>query len=99
MVEPADPGDGPLDAKAETGMRDGAVPPEIEIPLERLLREIMLPDPPQEQIIVVLTLAPADDLPVPLGGEDIHGERQLVVLGVALHVEGLDLGRVSVDDD
>src|SRR5207244_4056747 len=44
VFELADPGDDALDAHAETAVRNGAVPAEVEVPLERLLRQVVLLD-------------------------------------------------------
>src|SRR5689334_13209065 len=75
MAEPADPGDAPLDPEAEAGVRKGAVTAQIEVPLERLLGELVLLDGVLQRREVILALAAADDLAVALGREDVHAER------------------------
>ena len=52
-----------------------------------------------EQIVVVDALAAADDFAVAFGGEHVEGEGQFGTLGVGLHVEGFDGGRVAVNHD
>src|SRR5207247_5450685 len=65
VLQPADPADDTLDAHAETAVRHRAVFAEIEVPLERLARQLVLVDPLQQQIVVVQSLTPAADFAVP----------------------------------
>src|SRR5262245_15008001 len=65
--DPADPGDGPLQAQPEAGMDEAAVLPEVQIPLVGGGVESLLPDPRNQLVVVVLALGSADDLPIPLG--------------------------------
>src|SRR5262249_34837737 len=97
--QPAHPRHGALDAESETGMREGAVTPDVEVPLERRPREAMLVDRGLELHEVVLALSAADDLAVPLGREHVHVERQARVSLVALEVERLQADGVAVHDD
>ena len=92
----ADPGDDALDAHAEAAVRHGAVAAQVEVPLERLLRQVVLLDPLQQQIVVVEALAAADDLAVAFGREHVDAERDVGPLGIGLHVERLDRGRIAV---
>ena len=71
VFEAAHPRDASLDSHPEASVRDGAEATQIEIPLERLHRETVFLDALHEQIVVVETLAAADDLAVALGGEDV----------------------------
>ncbi len=82
MLEFADPGDHALDAHAEAAVRHGAVAAEIEIPLERFLRQIVLLDPRQQELEIRETFAAADDSPLPLGCEHVHAERHVGALGI-----------------
>ena len=75
--EAADIREGALDAEPEARVRERSVPAQVEIPLERLLREAVLLDPLLEEREVVDALTAADDLPVPLGGEEVDGEAEL----------------------
>ena len=44
VLESADPGDRPLDAHAEAAVRHAAVAPQVEVPFERVLRQVVLLD-------------------------------------------------------
>jgi hypothetical protein len=41
VIQPANPRHGPLDSHAKAGMRHAAIPPQIEVPLEGLARQLM----------------------------------------------------------
>ncbi len=62
MLDPRDPGHGPIQSEAESSVGDGAVSPEVEIPLKRLGRELVSGDLVLEHLQFVLPLPPADDL-------------------------------------
>ena len=51
MLQAADPADHPLDAHAEAAVRHGAEAAEVEIPLEGLLRQVVLLDALQQQVV------------------------------------------------
>src|SRR5690349_7622242 len=74
MIEAADPRDDAFDPHAEAGVRDAAEPPEIEVPLERFLRKLVLLDPLKQQVVVFETLPAADDFAVALRGKDVARE-------------------------
>ena len=78
-----------LDAHAEAAVRDGAEAAQVEVPLERLLRQAVLLDPLQQQVVVGDALAAADDLAVALRREHVDAERDLRTLRIRLHVERL----------
>src|SRR5215210_3114337 len=99
VLDAAHPCDAALDAHAEARVRDAAVAAQVEIPLERLARQVVFLELFFEEFERGGALAAADDLAVALGREDVHAERQLVALGVALHVEGFDGRRVAVNHD
>ena len=80
MVQSADPGHRPLDAESEAGMRHRSVPAQVEIPVERRLREIVFFDAREQRVEVVFTLAPADDLAVPFRRKHVHRQGDLRVL-------------------
>ena len=77
MIDAADPRDDALDAHAEAAMGNAAVAAEIEVPLECLLRQIVLLDSLDEQLVVVQALAAADDLAVPFRRQDVDAEGEL----------------------
>src|SRR5580692_7146924 len=93
----ANPGDGALEAEA--GVGDAAVAAEVEIPLERFLRQFVLVQTLQKQIVVMDTLAAADDFAVAFGGNHVEGESEVGALRIGLHVKSLDLRRVAVNQD
>src|SRR6266568_9691593 len=71
MLEPADPAHHPFDAHAEPAVRDGAIPTQVEIPLEGFLRQVVLLDSRQPQIQIRDAFAAADDFAVALRGKDV----------------------------
>ena len=44
MGEAADPRDGALDPEPEAGVREGAIAPDVEVPLERAARQLVAVD-------------------------------------------------------
>ena len=87
----------PLEAKAEAGVRHGAVAPEVEIPF--VVREVHLV-PPQirlQDLEAFLTLTSADDL-ADAGDKQIHRGHGFSVV-VQAHVEGLNFLRIIEDRD
>ena len=71
MVEAADPGHDALDAHAEAGVRHAAEAAQVEIPLERFARQLVLLDALQQQVVVLEALAAADDFAVAFGRQDV----------------------------
>ena len=61
-----------LEAQAEAGMAGGAVLPEIQIEVVGCLVHAQLADAGEELVVVVLTLAAADDL-ADAGDQAVHG--------------------------
>src|SRR5678815_18914 len=86
VLQAANPGHCPLNAHAEAGVGHGAVFPQIEIPLERFARKLMLVESLHEQVIARHALATADDLAVALGCENVHAKRDIRPLWVRFHV-------------
>ena len=68
VLQPADPRDRPLDPHAEPAVGHRAVAAEVEIPLEGLLRQLVLLDPLEQEIEIGQPLAAADDLAVAFRG-------------------------------
>ena len=75
MLQPADPADHPLDAHAEAAVGHAAVAAQVEIPLERFLRQVVLLDALHEQLVVVEPFAAADVCALALGRKDVDAER------------------------
>src|SRR6266487_2168425 len=71
MRDAADPRDRPLDAESEARMHERAVLPQVEIPGVRLLGQLLGANARQQLVVIVLALAAADDLAVPLGRQAI----------------------------
>mmetsp|Transcript_19201 Transcript_19201/g.67773 ORF Transcript_19201/g.67773 Transcript_19201/m.67773 type:complete len:606 (+) Transcript_19201:86-1903(+) len=86
-----------LEAEAEAGVRHGAVPAQVEVPLQRLLLDTHLLHARLQHLELLLALRPADQL-ADARHQDVHGAHRLAVLA-QLHVEGLDALRVVGDDD
>src|SRR5207245_10916685 len=63
----ANPGDRPLEAQAEAGMRNAAVAPQVEIPLEGFFGQIVFAEALGQQVVIVAALAAADDTSARLG--------------------------------
>src|ERR1035437_10008174 len=66
VLQPADPGYAALDSHAEPAVRHGPVLTQIDVPIERLLGQMMLLDALEQQFDVVYALPAADDLAVAL---------------------------------
>src|SRR5690242_998812 len=66
MLQPAHPGHEALDAHAESGVRNAAVLPKVEIPFKRLARKVVFLKALQQHIQVVDALASTDDLAIAL---------------------------------
>ena len=77
MIDPADPRHDPFDAHAEAAVRDAAEAAEIQVPLERLFRQLVLFDAGDEQIVIVDALAAANDLAVAFRGQHVHAQRDV----------------------
>src|ERR1035438_8036461 len=95
----AHPRDEALETHAEARVRKRPVLPHVEVPLERLERQVVLADAREQQVVVVDALRPADDLAVAFGREHVEAEGDVRVHRVGLHVEGLDRSRVPRDHD
>src|SRR6266478_9366711 len=83
----ANPGDGALEAQAETGMRHAAVAPQIEIPLEGFFGQIVFAEALYQQVVIVDALAAPDDLTVAFGRDHVKSQGELGTLAVRLHVK------------
>src|SRR5436190_8474680 len=99
VVQSADPRHAALDAHPEPRVRYGAEAAEVEVPVDRLARQLMLLDARFEPRQIVLALAAADDLAVPLGRENVDAEGEPRVGRIRLHVERLRRERIAVDHD
>ena len=75
MRQAAHPRDHPFDPGTETGVRKGPVTPQVQVPTERLGRQLMMLYGGLEHGEVVLTLTPANHFSVTLGREHIHAQR------------------------
>ena len=96
MLKSADPAYCSFEAQSESGMRDGAKPTKIQIPLECLLREIVRFDTLQEHVEVIFTLAAAYNLAIPFGSQHIDRQCNLRILGIALHIERFHFRRITM---
>ena len=62
MLDAGDPAHEALEAEPVAGVRHGAVAAQVEVPVEELLRQVVLLDALDQHVEVVLALAAADDL-------------------------------------
>src|SRR5688572_3155414 len=95
----ANPGDGALEAEAESRVREGAVLPKVEVPAVGIHWQPFRLDPLHELVVVVFTLASADDLAVPFRREAVVAKDRARILRVFLHVEGFRFLRIVEDED
>ncbi len=91
MLQAAHPGDESLDAHAESGVRNGAIPAQIDIPVEVRCRQIVFLQALQQQVQIVDALAAADDFAVAFGRDEIDAQRHFRTVRSRLEVERLDL--------
>ncbi len=89
--------DATLEAQTEARVTGGAVLAQIQIESVVLGLHAQLLDTGLQNVVVVLTLAAADDL-ADAGHQAVHGCHGLAV-GVQLHIEGLDFLGVVCDED
>src|SRR2546426_7973087 len=95
----ADPRHRALDAEAEPRVHERAVLAQVEVPAVGPLGELLFADPLQQLVVVVFALATADDLPVSLRGQQVVVEHRAGVGRAFLHIEGLHLPGIVVDED
>ena len=76
-----------------------AISAQVEIPLEGFHRQLVLLDAALQQLVARHALRAADDFAVALGRQHVDAEREVRVLRVGLHVEGLHRGRVAMHHD
>src|SRR6266849_370233 len=93
---PANPRHGAFQPHAKSRMRHAAVAPQIQIPPERFLRQVVLAKPFHQQIVVMNALAPADDLSVAFRRQHVERQRQIRALRIRLHVKRFDRCRIAV---
>ena len=89
IVDAGDEHQQTLEAQPESGMRDGAVFPQIRIPAVGLGIDVVVLEIFQKHIVTLLPLRAADDL-ADARHEQIHRGDGFAVL-VEAHVEGFDL--------
>ena len=97
MVQAADPGQRALQTQPEAGVWDRAVAAQVAVPLQGLRLDAFLAYLAVENLEALFAHAAPDDFPVALRRQHIHVEHDARVLGVLLHVERLDTGRVALD--
>src|SRR5690242_21764928 len=79
-------------------MRHAAVAAQIEIPLERFLREVMRVQALHQQVVIVNALASSNDFAIAFGGKHVKSERELGALRVGLHVKGFEGGGIAMHE-
>ena len=78
-------------------MRDAAVAAQVEIPLKRLLGQLVFVQALNQQIVIVNALAAADNFAIAFGRKHVESERKIGTLGVGLHVKRLDGGGIAMN--
>ena len=96
MVETADPRDDTLDTHSESAVGNAAVPPQVEIPIERLSGQLVRRDALEQRVVVIKPLSPSDDLTVAFRSKHIDRQRKIRSFGIRFHVKGLYGGRKAV---
>src|SRR6266481_7334044 len=76
VLRPANPRHRAFQPHAKSRMRHAAVAPQIQIPAERFLRQVVLAQTFQEQVVVMNARAPPDDLSIALGRKHVERQRQ-----------------------
>ena len=76
MREATHPRDAPLHAETEPRVRERAVAPQNEVPLEGFLRQLVVRDRSFQRLEALLALPTSDDLAIPLGSENVDTERK-----------------------
>ena len=99
MAQIADPGHHSFNSHPKTGVRDRPVFAQVQVPLERLDRKVVLLEALHQQIVVMDALPAADDLPVALGRKNIDAQGNFRPLRIRLHIKRFHLGRIAVDHD
>ena len=77
MLQTAHPGDEALDSHTESGVRNAAEAAQIQIPVERFARQMVLVETLQQQFQIVDALAAADDFAVAFRRDEIDAQRDL----------------------
>src|SRR5205809_7936587 len=70
----ANPGDGAFEAQSKTRVRNAAVAPQVEVPLESFFGQVVLVETFEQQVVIVDALAATDDFAVALGSNHVEGE-------------------------
>jgi hypothetical protein len=95
----ADPGHRPFDAQSETGVHEGPILPKVQIPPVSLGVEPLFLDSTEQLVVVVFPLRAADNLSVPFRSQTVVIEHRSGIIGIFLHVEGLHLLGVVINED
>ena len=77
VIKSADPADDPLDPHAESPMRHRAETAQVEVPLERFGRQLVVMDALEQQVVVRDTLTAANNLAIAFRREHIHAQRDV----------------------
>src|ERR1700690_4470266 len=80
VLRSANPGDGAFQAQAEACMRNAAVPPQVEIPLELLLGQVVFADARENAFVARFALAAADDFAVTVRCNHVEAQSKLRAL-------------------
>src|SRR5580658_1501618 len=98
VLRSANPRHRAFKAQSKARVRNAAVAPQVQIPLERFFGQLFFANAPNQRLVVRLALASADDLAVSLRRNHVETERKLGPLGIRGHVERFHRSGITMDD-
>ena len=99
MFDAAHPCDSAFDAHAKAAMRDAAVATKIQIPIERILWQVMRFELFFELFERCGAFAAADDLAVTFGSEQVYAKRTFGPIRIYFEIKAFDRGREVMNKD
>src|SRR5438034_3385586 len=99
VFQATDPGHGPFNPHAKARVWKGPILPQVQVPIKRFRRKLVLLDPLSEQLETGSALTASDDLTVAFRSQNINAKGQLGSICIRLHVKSLYLGRIAVNQD
>ena len=80
-------------------MGHGPVSPQVQVPLEGLRGQLMVLQACRQRPVVMNALPAPDDFAVSFRSQHVHAQRLVGIVGVGLHIKGLDLRGIPVHQD
>src|SRR5438445_9382979 len=97
MLKATNPCDRALDAHAESCVGNRTERSQIQIPFKGVFRKAVFLEPRFKLVALMDPLSASDDFTIAFRREDIHAERQRGILGIFLHVKGLNDLWIAMD--